>query len=160
MKRYVGEAGEKEKEKVLFWATMEGESDWKTFAEKYMATSKVSLETRLAVREKLAIAISDALLTVFDSKYALLVKRPNKLDLKLKTKIPTPDHPSYPSAHSTISAAAATILCYYFPENRKKWWDLAHEAGMSRLWGGIHYPIDNETGLAQGEEVGKAVLFR
>ncbi len=160
VKRYIGEAGEKEKEKVLFWATMVGESDWKTIAEKYMAKNKVSLETRLDVREKLAIAISDALLAVFDSKYALLIKRPNMLDSKLKTKIPTPDHPSYPSAHSTISAAAATILCYYFPENRKNWWELAHEAGMSRLWGGIHYPIDNEMGLKQGAQVGKAVLFR
>ncbi len=34
----------------------------------------------------------------------------------------------------------------------------AEEAAMSRLYGGIHYPMSIEVGLRQGEDVGQHVL--
>ena len=38
--------------------------------------------------------------------------------------------------------------------------EAAHEAGMSRLYGGIHFSMDNLAGRAQGECIGRAVLTR
>ena len=35
---------------------------------------------------------------------------------------------------------------------------VAEEAAMSRLYGGIHYPMGNENGLSQGQCVGQTVL--
>jgi membrane-associated phospholipid phosphatase len=37
---------------------------------------------------------------------------------------------------------------------------LADEAGMSRLWGGIHFPSDIRVGLALGRAVAQRVVER
>ena len=38
--------------------------------------------------------------------------------------------------------------------------DLAEEAALSRLWGGIHFPHDNDAGLAVGARLGAKVVAR
>ena len=37
-------------------------------------------------------------------------------------------------------------------------WDAAEEAGMSRIYGGIHYGFDNTAGQEVGRAVGEAVV--
>ncbi|WP_407928581.1 phosphatase PAP2 family protein [Alkalihalobacterium elongatum] len=54
----------------------------------------------------------------------------------------TPKHPAYPSGHATVSGAAAVILSYFFPAESRKIHDIAEEAALSRLYGGIHFPIE------------------
>lgn len=36
----------------------------------------------------------------------------------------------------------------------------AEEATASRLYGGIHFPVDNETSLGMGTEIGRRVVAR
>ena len=81
-------------------------------------------------------------------------------DPSIHTIMPTPNHPSYPAGHSTLSATAATLLSFYFPENKKKWEELASVASDSRVWGGIHFPIDVKQGLILGHKVGEAVIAK
>ena len=38
--------------------------------------------------------------------------------------------------------------------------DAAHEAGMSRIYGGIHWSFDNSDGLDSGRKVGEYVARR
>jgi hypothetical protein len=38
--------------------------------------------------------------------------------------------------------------------------EAAEEAALSRLYAGIHYPFDNDTGLAQGRCIGQIILDR
>ena len=85
----------------------------------------------------------------------------------------TPNHPEYVSAHSAISAAAAEVLTEFFgkhyefsftapptPATREfdSFWDAANEAGMSRIYGGIHFSFSNQDGKALGEDVAEWVL--
>jgi hypothetical protein len=91
--------------------------------------------------------------------------------------IATPNFPEYVSAHSTISAAAAEVLTAYFGKHYEfsfaapagpapgnvtrefdSFWDAANEAGMSRIYGGIHFSFANKDGLALGEDVAEWVL--
>ena len=76
--------------------------------------------------------------------------------LPLIVLIVTPPFPSYISGHSTISAA--TVLGDYFPDDAADLAAKAVEAKNSRLWAGIHFGIDNETGAAGGKQVGEMVL--
>jgi hypothetical protein len=71
--------------------------------------------------------------------------------------IPTPPFPSYTSGHSTISAAAATVLGSFFPNDAADLAALAEEAKNSRLWAGIHFSLDNEMGALGGGMVGRLV---
>jgi len=157
---FMSTATEKQKQRIYFWAKMmtTNSGDWLIIADTYMNAKNVPLEKRLEVRSELASAMLDATIASYTSKYLYLVKRPDMLDPKFKPVIPTPNHPSYPSNHSTTSATAAIILSYYFPENEKEWYKLAEEAGLSRIWAGIHFPLDHESGKDLGAKVGKLYI--
>ena len=70
---------------------------------------------------------------------------------------PVPYFPSYPSNHSTFSAAKAELLAYLFPVHADFIRTVGKEAGDSRIWAGIHYPMDNVAGVELGKSV--AQLF-
>lgn len=72
----------------------------------------------------------------------------------------TPPFPAYVSGHATASGAAAEVLSAYFPGQTQQLLALADEAAQSRLFGGIHFPSDNEQGLRLGREIGQRVLAR
>ena len=84
-------------------------------------------------------------------KYTYWTARPITADPTLDCLIPTPPFPSYTSGHSTISAAAATVLGHLFPDDAAALATRAEEAKDSRLWAGIHFPLDNEMGALGGE---------
>ena len=60
--------------------------------------------------------------------------RPAEFDQLLRTRVPTPNSPSYPSEHAAVAAAAAGVLAYFFPNGsgivertgRKRPHDLAY----------------------------------
>jgi hypothetical protein len=151
-----------QKQKSLFWQReLDPEAaDWRFIAAAYMNKASIPLQMQLVVREKMMMALVDALIAVFHDKYSYLVKRPFMRDPNVKTLFTTPNHPSYPAAHGTFAGAAETVLSYYFPENQREWKRLAEDARQSRLWGGIHFPIDLDVGEEQGIKVGNAVIFR
>ena len=99
----------------------------------------------------------------------------------------TPSFAGYFSGHSTFSRAAAEVLAgftgsEYFPGGLAEWtvkagslkfepgpsqdvtlgwakyFDAADQAGVSRLYGGIHISADDFTGRRAGAECGKAAL--
>ncbi len=70
----------------------------------------------------------------------------------------TPRHPSYPSGHSTYAAAASELLAWFFPDYREELNRLADNAGMARLWAGIHYRSDHNQGKRLGRTVACMVI--
>jgi hypothetical protein len=87
----------------------------------------------------------------------------------------TPPFPSYVSGHSTFSASAAAVLDSIYgtnvaftdpgdpslnltPRHYANFDQAAQEAGISRIYGGIHYMFDNTAGLALGTQVGNYVI--
>jgi hypothetical protein len=50
------------------------------------------------------------------------------------------------------------ILAHEFPSEASELTARAEEAGISRIWGGIHYRFDNEAGLALGRRVAAYAL--
>lgn len=87
----------------------------------------------------------------------------------------TPNFPTYSSGHSMFSGSAAGALAAAFgsdmfdfcvladyavplgPRCFTSFSDAAAEAGMSRVYGGIHYMFDNLPALAAGESLGHYV---
>lgn len=70
----------------------------------------------------------------------------------------TPRHPAYPSGHSIVGGAASEILSYFFPDYTAEFDDLADNAGMARLWAGIHYRSDHEAGVKLGRTIARLVI--
>lgn len=89
----------------------------------------------------------------------------------------SPSFPSYTSGHSTFSSAAAAVLAAFYGTdtitftanseapgvaNRtfRSFTAAANEAGMSRIYGGIHFGFDNKAGLTAGRAIGNWVASR
>ena len=145
---------EKERKDVDFWASSQGDIIY--IADYYMYEVNTPVLERAKIRAILASTHSDACASCFLSKYTYMVKRPFMFQKGFTPIIDTPNHPSYPSAHSTNSAALVVLLNHYLPNPH--WMRLANEAGLSRIVGGIHYPIDHVNGQELGTRIGEAIL--
>lgn len=100
----------------------------------------------------------DAVIASHEAKYTYWLIRPTQADPAITLPIALPSFPSYPSNHAAISAAAATVLGTVFPADRGALDAAAVEAGVSRIYGGIHYRFDVDAGLEMGRKIGRYVL--
>jgi membrane-associated phospholipid phosphatase len=98
-------------------------------------------------------AMMDALIGCWDAKYYYWMLRPSQADAAITLPIGLPNHPSYPSGHSCASAAAATVLRHFFPSRTAELTNFVTEAGLSRMYAGIHYRFD----ISAGRDLGVGV---
>jgi membrane-associated phospholipid phosphatase len=105
-----------------------------------------------------AMAMYDATVAAWESKYAYNRPRPAQVDPALPSRLPTPSSPSYPSEHAATAAAAAAVLAYFFPAEAAYFHNLAEEAGKSRLYAGVQFPSDYVAGLDLGRQVAARVV--
>lgn len=144
---------------------------------------KLDLASTAMLMARLSIAVNDAFVSCWRCKYDFNLMRPQTyiqkfIDPNWKPLIATPPFPEYTSGHSTQSGAAAIVLSgtfgsnYAFTDNTHQaridingsprtfpnFQAAAQEAAVSRLYGGIHYPMGNERGIGQGASVGKEVM--
>ena len=96
-------------------------------------------------------AAFDAQIACWDAKVFYWYLRPSQADDQITVPIPLPNHPSYPSGHSCITGAVMNVLMELFPSERGRLQAIMEEAGMSRVYGGIHYRFDVE----DGQEIGR-----
>ena len=95
----------------------------------------------------------------FEAKFAYYFIRPSQADPQIKLPIGLPNHPSYPSGHSCITAAYATVIANAFPQESARLTSMTEEAGMSRMYGGLHYRFDCKAGQELGRRVAEQVLL-
>lgn len=98
-------------------------------------------------------AMYDAQIACWDAKFQYWLLRPSQADPEITLTFALPNHPSYPSGHSCISGAAATVLGHFFPDRLTELSDWVIEVGLSRIYAGIHYRFDVETGSHLGKTV-------
>jgi hypothetical protein len=150
---------------------------WISIVWQILDRDKVDIDRATEAFALLGVAVADGFVGCWDAKFKYDLIRPltyiNKhIDPKWQALLITPPFPEYPSGHSTQSAAAAVALTHVFGENfaftdatheadglipRKfaSFWAAAEEAGISRLYGGIHYRAAIERGLEQGRCIGE-----
>jgi len=108
----------------------------------------------------LSATMFDAGIGCWDAKLFYWLVRPWKADLLITTTaaVGKPNHPSYPSGHSCVSASGAEVLSTFFPEDRDRLSAMVTEAGLSRMYGGIHYRFDIDSGQALGRNVARFAI--
>ena len=104
------------------------------------------------------MAAFDVLNACFDAKLAYYLIRPSQADPQIHLPIGLPNHPSYPSGHSCITASYATVLANAFPDEAGRLDAMVEEAGVSRMYGGLHYRFDCDVGHVLGRQVAEFVL--
>ena len=103
----------------------------------------------------LSATMLDALIGCWDAKQTYWLIRPWQADPLITTTaaVGKPNHPSYPSGHSCVSSSGAEVISTFFPEQRTQLEAMVTEAGLSRMYGGIHYRFDIEAGQTLGRNV-------
>jgi len=86
-------------------------------------------------------------------KYTYWLLRPSMADPGIKLAIGLPNHPSYPSNHACVTGTSMAVLGALFPGRADELWGLAEEAGISWIYGGIHYRFDMEAGLTLAQQI-------
>jgi len=104
-------------------------------------------------------AMMDAAIGCWDAKLTYWFIRPPQADpaIKLIPAIGLPNHPSYPSAHSCFSGAAAEMLSEFFPAKADSLDAMVNQAGLARIYAGIHYRFDVDAGQQLGRQVARFV---
>lgn len=131
---------------------------WNDIAAEYVRDARMSEVRAARAFALLNMAMHDAAVACWSTKYRYFNPRPSQVDASIKTQIGLPNFPSYPSGHSTFSSAATQVLSYLFPQGASSFSAQAEEAGISRLYGGIHYRSDVDQGKAHGGRVGNNVV--
>jgi len=101
----------------------------------------------------LNLALFDAAIVCWNTKYYYFNPRPSQLNPAIKTLTGVPNFPSYISGHSTFSGAACGVLSFLVPAQANAYVQMATEASNSRVVSGIHYQIDCTTGLQVGTSI-------
>lgn len=145
-----------------------------------LVKEKASLDKFAYAYAKTGIALNDAFICCWETKYSTNCIRPityiqEVIDKLFKPSFYTPAFPEYTSGHSTQWGAASEILSSIFgndyafvdqtdylrdklvPRNFKSFDEAAQEASMSRIYGGIHFRQACEVGLEQGKRIGRSV---
>jgi hypothetical protein len=166
-----------------FWAdgpgTISGPGHSLAIVNQVLVQERANLEVAAETYARVGIANADAVTAVWWAKYHYNLIRPvtyinTVIDASWTTVLPTPPFPEYTSAHSGQSAATATSLEYLFgnhvafvdhahdgdgfaPRPFDRIYAAAEEAGVSRIYGGIHFRSANLEGQAQGRCVAAKV---
>ncbi len=144
-----------------------------------LTNENANLEIAAVAYAKLGIAVSDAFLACWKTKYLYNLCRPvtyirEHIDTSWLPFISTPPFPEYPSGHSSQSGAMSGVMTAMFggdyaftdnthglsfggPRSFDSFEEAAREAADSRLYGGIHYSFGNEAGLTLGTIVAENV---
>ena len=152
---------------------------WMNIAAQVCRKSNADMMRSAETYVKVACSIADGFIACWTEKYRTNLIRPESyinqyIDRDWQPLIQTPPFPEHSSGHSTISAAAATVLtnlygdAFSFTDSTELEFGIpvrtfpsfqaaADEVGMSRLYGGIHYRKGNEAGLKCGRALGKFV---
>jgi hypothetical protein len=145
-----------------------------------MDLTKPTLDMAALTYVKVGLATRDATIVLFINKYVFNVMRPVTyirayIDPNWSTYIPTPNHPEFPSGHSTSGGAILEMMRNVFGENfhftlhtydylnypprsYTSFTQLSNEISDSRFYGGLHYRATLDKSTAQGKKVADNIL--
>jgi membrane-associated phospholipid phosphatase len=139
------------------WNAADPWGRWNEIASAALRRHRASDADAARVLAVLNVAASDAVIACFEAKYHYWTIRPSQVDttLVLADSVGLPNFPSYPSGHACSAGAFDAVLGHFFPDEFAEFTRIAEEQAMSRLYGGIHYRFDNDTGLELGRVVAR-----
>jgi hypothetical protein len=153
---------------------------WISIALQICEKENSPVQMRARILAQLGIAMADAFIGCWATKYQYDLLRPityvrRVIDKAWTPLLITPPFPEYPSGHSVQSAAAAVVLsaafgdAYRFTDETHvrdglaartfaSFSSAADEAARSRFYGGIHFKSGIVQGLEQGRCIGAHAL--
>jgi membrane-associated phospholipid phosphatase len=108
----------------------------------------------------LSVAIYDATVAAWDTKYAYERPRPFDADKRIKSYIVNPESPSYPCEVAVTAGVASTIIARFYPKLADSVRKMAVQAMASRIAAGVAFPSDTSAGFAFGKRIAELEIER
>ena len=143
---------------ISFWDAGPPGYRWNEIAINRLVRDNIAGPRSARILSLLNVAIYDATIAAWDSKYFHQRARPSEINSLLTPAIPVPNSPSYPSEHAAVASAAAAVLSYLFPADAQTYERAAHECNESRLNAGVQFPSDVSAGQELGRKVAELVI--
>jgi membrane-associated phospholipid phosphatase len=144
--------------KITFWDAGSPGYRWIDLVNNRVLEERTPIPNSHRVYTYMTMAIYDATIATWESKYFYNRPRPSEVDPTLRTALPTPRSPSYPSEHAAAAGAAATVLAHFFPDETSSLKAMAEEAAQSQVRAGLHFPSDSTAGLELGRRVAERAI--
>lgn len=145
-----------------------------------LSLTKPSLDIAALDYVKVGLAHHEATIILLTNKYVFNLIRPvtyirNYIDASWSTYIPTPNHPEFPSGHSTTGGAVLTMMSHIFGEDfhitlhtydylnypsrsYTSFTQMMNDISDSRFYGGLHYKATLDKSEIQGAKVAENIL--
>lgn len=175
-----------QKAMAIYWRDVPGVTSpghWLSILQQIIRQKQTPLDKAALAYALTGTGTNDALIRTWQIKYHSLVVRPVTYirgvfgDTAWSSFIGTPPHPEYVSAHSALSMGAAGVLEKLFGTNQSftdhtydymnlpsrtysSYSAIAEEAGLSRLYAGIHYRKSIDDGLFIGRKVAENIFTK
>jgi len=175
---------EEQKEIAFFWKDINpgvtAPGHWMSVLKQILNKEKASLEKAAFAFALTGIALNDAWISSWKTRYVYNLLRPITYINSVMgytewlPLLQTPPHPEYPSGFATMAGAVTGVLSTIFgtnyrftdhtydylqmkPRSFRSFDAMAKEAGISKLYAGIHYQFSIDVGLQQGREVAQNI---
>lgn len=156
----VGRNDEEARRQIAYWDAGAPSYRWMELVNNRLLAGTPTTAYPHRVQAYLALAMYDATVATWESKYFYKRARPSEMDNRVTAALPVPESPSYPSEHAAAAQAAATVLAHFLPAEAQTFQSMAEQAGWSRVQAGLQYPSDYEAGLDLGRKVAEQVIAK
>lgn len=178
-------ATQDQKDIALFWRdkqlTPQPPGHWVSIVNQIVLRDNISLDRAAECYAYLGIALGDAFIAAWYSKFHYNYLRPQSyirsyIQPGWTPYLPTPPFPDYPSGHSTSSGACSYVLTHLLgtvaftdtthlrigmaPRSFDSFYEAAVECSNSRVFGNIHYRNACENGVIMGQNIGETIVNR
>jgi hypothetical protein len=149
----LGSVDEATRDRIAYWDAGAPPYRWNAIATDMFFDGAFGSSNFPRIQAYLNMAINDATLAAWDSKYVYVRPRPSQLDSSITPLVSQPNSPAYPAEHAAAAGAASELLAHFAPNEAEALRAMADEASTSRVQAGVQYPSD----VAAGLDIGRAV---
>ena len=141
----------KTNQQIIFWNAGSPGYHWQEMMNKLWAvdTGRYGALANML----LGVAIYDATIAAWDTKYAYKRPRPFVADNKIKIYTVKPESPSFPCENSVAAGVAVTIFSHFYPAMADSVKRLAQQQMDSRVAAGVAFPSDTRAGFELGKKI-------
>lgn len=168
-----------ETETARFWQSDTPVAMWNRVADDLAESHDTTLSQNARLLALTNIAMADAMIATFNAKNTYNFWRPVTAiaatgDPAWSPLLPTPAFQEYPSAHSTVSSAPATVLAAFYGDatpftltsanmpgvtrDFTSFTEAVQQVESARVWAGFHFRFSCEDGATLGTSVADWVL--
>ncbi|MBC7851740.1 MAG: phosphatase PAP2 family protein [Chitinophagaceae bacterium] len=146
------------KQLILYWNAGNPGYRWQNMMTKLWMTDTSA--NGVLANMLLNVAIYDATIVAWDTKYSFNRPRPFAADKNIRSLIVKSESPSYPCEHSVAAGVAVAVISHFYPGLTDSVNKMAQQLIATRIAAGAAFPSDTRAGFELGKRIAQKEIER